>query len=115
MNNLESDIAAAINRASAENDSNTPDFLLAAFLVNCLAAFSACSRAREQWYGRALSIGAPSEAARMRQFVGWLSADIPELHGVEVPRLAESLDRFLAAEAQGAPADGCSPVGQAEG
>jgi hypothetical protein len=31
----------------------------------------------------------------MREFVGFLSADVPELHGVEVPRLAESLDRFL--------------------
>lgn len=28
-------------------------------------------------------------------FIGWLSADIPELRNVEVPRLAESYDRFL--------------------
>lgn len=28
-------------------------------------------------------------------FLGWLSADIPELRHVEVPRLAESYDRFL--------------------
>jgi len=33
----------------------------------------------------------------MREFVGWLSADIPELHHVEIPRLADSLERFLAA------------------
>jgi len=32
----------------------------------------------------------------MREFCGWLSADIPELHAVEVPRLAKSLDRFFA-------------------
>ena len=31
----------------------------------------------------------------MRQFVGWLSADIKELHHVLVPDLADSLDRFL--------------------
>jgi hypothetical protein len=34
----------------------------------------------------------------MREFVGWLSGDIPELHSVEVPRLAESLERFLKAK-----------------
>jgi hypothetical protein len=28
-------------------------------------------------------------------FIGWLSADIPELHEVEVPRLAASYDRFI--------------------
>jgi hypothetical protein len=31
----------------------------------------------------------------MREFVGWLSADIAELHAVEVPLLADSLERFL--------------------
>lgn len=42
-------------------------------------------------------IAARQYEQRLREFVGWLSADIPELHGVEVPRLAESLARFLAA------------------
>lgn len=32
----------------------------------------------------------------MREFCGWLSADITELHSLEVPKLAESLDRFFA-------------------
>lgn len=32
----------------------------------------------------------------LRVFIGWLRADIPELHQVEIQRLAESLDRFLA-------------------
>lgn len=35
--------------------------------------------------------------AILRQLCGWLSADIPELHAVEMSRLADSLDRFLAA------------------
>jgi len=39
--------------------------------------------------------------AMMRELIGWLSADIPELHRVEVPRLAASLNRFLAARAEG--------------
>ena len=36
-------------------------------------------------------------ATLLREFVGYLSADVPELHQVEVPKLGESVDRFLAA------------------
>jgi hypothetical protein len=54
---LREDIQNALNRNSAENGSNTPDFILAEYLMACLAAFDATSRARERWYGRALSIG----------------------------------------------------------
>ena len=50
-------ITTAINSASAENGSNTPDFILAEYLTDCLAAFDKASRAREKWYGKALSIG----------------------------------------------------------
>lgn len=32
----------------------------------------------------------------VEMFIGWLSADIPELHNVEIPRLADSWDRFKA-------------------
>jgi hypothetical protein len=45
-------IAAALNRFSAENNSNTPDFLLAHFLLGCLAAFDSVVPQRETWYGR---------------------------------------------------------------
>jgi len=45
-------IAAALNRFSAENKSNTPDFLLAHFLLGCLAAFDSVVPQREMWYGR---------------------------------------------------------------
>ena len=57
---------------------------------------------------QALHIGLMAEADRKveeaertverekRELIGWLSGDIPELHDVLVPRLAESLDRFNA-------------------
>jgi hypothetical protein len=32
---------------------------------------------------------------RVREFIGWLSGDIPELHAVEVPKLIDSWERFL--------------------
>lgn len=30
----------------------------------------------------------------VREFIGWLSADVPALHQVEVPKLADSWERF---------------------
>jgi hypothetical protein len=36
----------------------------------------------------------------LAQFVGFLSGDVPELHHVEVPRLAESIPRFLSAKGE---------------
>jgi len=36
------------------------------------------------------------ERSLLQQFAGWLSADLAELHGVEVPRLTDSVERFLA-------------------
>jgi len=47
---LREDIASAINRHSAENGSNTPDFILAAYLVGCLEQFDVAIKAREQWW-----------------------------------------------------------------
>lgn len=49
---LKDDIAMVLNRHSAENESGTPDFILAQFLVGCLAAFDDAVRRRETWYGR---------------------------------------------------------------
>jgi hypothetical protein len=50
------EIATAINRACVENDSNTPDFILAEYVKDCLDIFAKTSRAREKWYGKSLHI-----------------------------------------------------------
>ncbi len=42
-----------INCNSVENDSDTPDFILASYLEGCLKIFAETVRAREAWYGRA--------------------------------------------------------------
>ena len=47
-----SDVESAINRHSMENGSNTPDFILADYLQDCLAAYDRTVSAREKWYGR---------------------------------------------------------------
>lgn len=51
MKGLRHEIEQAINRVSAENGSNTPDFILADFLVSCIAAFDRATQERERWYG----------------------------------------------------------------
>ena len=49
---FQDELRALINRHSLENYSNTPDYLLAAFLSDCLEAFDTTVNARERWYGR---------------------------------------------------------------
>jgi len=49
---LRKEIEEAINRHSAENGSNTPDWILAEFLEDCLDAFDGAVIARERWHGR---------------------------------------------------------------
>lgn len=58
---IRKDFADVINRHSAENDSNTLDWILADYLVSCLKAFNSTSRAREKWYGKSLSINGEPE------------------------------------------------------
>lgn len=58
---LKRDLASLLNRACAENGSNTPDFVLAEYLTSCLAAFDAAAKARDQWYGVKLAPGCSGE------------------------------------------------------
>ena len=39
-----------INLCSLEQESDTPDFILARFLESCLIAFDEAVKARENWY-----------------------------------------------------------------
>lgn len=48
---LRKEIETAINKCSAENESNTPDFILAEFLTDCLAAFDKAAIAKAKWEG----------------------------------------------------------------
>lgn len=43
---------STINRHSLENDSNTPDWMLADYLIACLDAWNDTTAARERWHGR---------------------------------------------------------------
>ena len=41
-----------INKHSMENESNTPDFVLAKYLIGCLDNFNDAVKGQKQWYGR---------------------------------------------------------------
>ena len=49
---LEQSLCDVLNSFSEENKSNTPDFVLAKYLMGCLDTFHLASNLREQWYGR---------------------------------------------------------------
>lgn len=51
---LEQELGALLNRHNAEADSDTPDFLLAGYLLACLQVWNTTVEAREAWYGRTL-------------------------------------------------------------
>lgn len=52
MNNLQSELAEVLNRASRENESNTPDFILAKYMIAVLTAYEETVRQRQEWYGK---------------------------------------------------------------
>ena len=44
------ELVALLNKHSVENGSDTPDFMLADFLVDCLVAWNRQTRQRDKWY-----------------------------------------------------------------
>lgn len=53
------DLRDIINKHCKENDSNTPDYILADYLEVCLTAFTIAVQQRESWFGRSFpDIGA---------------------------------------------------------
>ena len=60
MDEFEKNLEQLLNACSRENDSNTPDFVLARYLVACLQAWNEGVQERERWYGRSPSIAETS-------------------------------------------------------
>ncbi len=64
------DLKNLINYHSLENGSDTPDWILAEYLSQCLVNFGTTMRAREKWYGREIhqkTPEAPTEPERCPQ------------------------------------------------
>lgn len=49
-NTLDGELTSLLNSYSAENDANTPDYILAVYLLNCLDAFNNAVQSRDKWY-----------------------------------------------------------------
>ena len=49
---FEKALKTLINEHGQENDSNTPDWILAQYMGGCLATFNKAVQQRENWYGR---------------------------------------------------------------
>lgn len=49
MKTFRDELTSLINYHSLENGSDTPDFILADYLVSCLGAFDIANSARQQW------------------------------------------------------------------
>ena len=48
---FERELESLVNRYSRESDSDTPDFILAQYIVGCLQAFNIATRSRDTWHG----------------------------------------------------------------
>ena len=50
MEEFEKDLTILINKHSIESESDTPDFVLAKYLVKCLQAYESTVVKRDEWY-----------------------------------------------------------------
>ncbi len=55
MKEFQKELESLINAHSQENGSDTPDFLLAEYLVGCLDVWNKTLCSREAWYGRIIN------------------------------------------------------------
>jgi hypothetical protein len=51
------ELTALLNRHNQENGSDTPDWMLAEYLLACLQTWNATIQLREKWYGRSIGRG----------------------------------------------------------
>ena len=47
---FEKELESLLNKHSKENDSNTPDFLLSKYLIDCLKAYNKALKNRDKWF-----------------------------------------------------------------
>lgn len=50
MSDFKRELEHLINKNSMEANSDTPDFILAEYLTNCLIAFDHATSRRDRWY-----------------------------------------------------------------
>ena len=48
------ELTSLINKYSLENASNTPDFIIAQYLIECLQSYNLAIMLRNKWYGSSI-------------------------------------------------------------
>lgn len=87
QSNFRCAIELAINTASMENGSDTPDFILAEYLTDCLAAFDKATVARRRWHS------AEEDKRHLANMAALREMDIREVTTGELPsRYMSNLD-----------------------
>ena len=66
MSDFKKELEGLINKYSIENESDTPDFILAEYLMGCLKTFNDITKSRDRWYGVNLYPGC-GVAARLKE------------------------------------------------
>lgn len=56
MTEFEKELKSIINKHSLENQSNTPDFILAKFLSSCLSAYNEAVQKKADWFGHPVEL-----------------------------------------------------------
>jgi hypothetical protein len=51
LSEFRDELRALINRHGIENHSDTPDYIIAQFLVDCLLGYTRTVRGRDAWFG----------------------------------------------------------------
>ncbi len=54
---FQKELKELLNNHCKENGSNTPDYILAEYLIGCLENFDKTTRNRKNWYGSKLGDG----------------------------------------------------------
>lgn len=67
MDGLRKTLEVALNVYNAESASNTPDYILAQYLTDCLAAFDKAVKLRAQYYDPMYRGSAKLDAARLKR------------------------------------------------
>lgn len=66
-----SELKHLLNKYSRENASDSPDFILASYLCQCLDAFNLASRSREDWNTLKCTGVAPQELSIYLKHLAW--------------------------------------------
>jgi hypothetical protein len=90
-------LAKALNSVSAENGSDTPDFILATYLSGCLAAFDEATRQRDRWWShppkwQAVEVPEAAEPKPVREQLFYAFGHLVASFNPEDPHHADSGD-----------------------